>query len=286
MNWSLEKVTDTFGVQISNIDVLALSKKDISRVKHLLYRNKLIVIKNQKLEPQDYIKFAQQFGQPKKFELKNYSLPNYPEIMVLNNKKSKKNNYGGKNVGNMWHSDSSYLNQPLPITMLWAKEITLNEGHTLFIDMVAAFKRLTESQKESLVNTYTEHSVQKTYKVTENEVNKSIEEILTFISEKHPPVKHPTIFSHPITKESALYLSPGYSSKIIDFSIDESNKIFHEIFQQVIQKKYTLTFKWEKNDLVIWDNRSLIHSATEISDEADRIMYRIGVQDCDFFKGD
>jgi taurine dioxygenase len=116
-------------------------------------------------------------------------------------------------------------------------------------------------------------------------LGESIAEIFARVGKSFPAARHPTIISHPVTGNDALYLSPGYTVRICGCTEEESRDILSRIFNHVIQPQKVFAYRWEPHDLLIWDNRSVIHSATPVPDDADRLMYRIGVTDGPFFGG-
>jgi taurine dioxygenase len=74
-------------------------------------------------------------------------------------------------------------------------------------------------------------------------------------------------------------MNPIYTTSIVGISQTESDNYLKEIFEFTLQKKHILRYKWNKNDLVIYDNRSLIHTATPIDENARRVIYRLGIME-------
>jgi taurine dioxygenase len=183
----------------------------------------------------------------------------------------------------MWHSDSSYLPDPLPLTFLHAQRVPAGLGDTLFVDMQAALDGLPPDLRHLIAGRHAEHDVRWTYKVKDSDLGESIAEIFARIGKSFPAVCHSTIISHPVTGKDALYLSPGYTVRLCGYSEEESRDILGRVFKQVLQPQLIVGYQWEPQDLLIWDNRSVIHCATPIPDNVDRLMYRIGVTDGPFF---
>lgn len=96
------------GKSISDLNITELHTKNIEEIKSLIYENGVLVFKNQKVILRQLIDFSKLLGNIQVFNLRNYSLPEYPEIVVLNNQ-NKVDGFGAKDVGHGWHSDASYF---------------------------------------------------------------------------------------------------------------------------------------------------------------------------------
>ena len=281
----IENLTETFGAAITDFNVVDASENDFQRIQDLLYDRKVVALKRQDIDRPSFQAFAQRFGSLEPFKLKNYHDPEYPNILVINNLNTGKS-VGARKLGNMWHSDSSYLETPLALTFLHAQAVPENEGDTLFVDMVAALGDLPDNLREKILGRVIEHDVRWTYKVKETDLGESISEILARLSKDTGAVRHPPTVTHPVTKRTALYVNPGYSTRIVDASEAESLDLLRSIEEFLTQPSRVFPYRWESHDILIWDNRSVIHCATELSPGANRRMHRIGVTDREFFGND
>ncbi len=276
------ELTKSFVSVIENVDLAQPTSSDLNDIKKLLYERKVLVFKRQTIDRHAYLNFARQFGALQQFRLKNYHDPEFPEILVINNL-NRGDTIGARKIGNIWHNDSSYLPAPLPLTFLHAQRVPDGVGDTLFVDMAAALEELPKELLERTIDRQVEHDVRMTYKVQSSDVGDSISEILARVSSSWPASVHPAIISHPATGKKALYISPGYSVRIRGYSEEDSRALLESLFEHVFRPDRIFAHRWEKDDLVIWDNRTVVHSATAVPDDADRLMYRIGVTDGEFF---
>ncbi|WP_161974295.1 MULTISPECIES: TauD/TfdA dioxygenase family protein [Agrobacterium tumefaciens complex] len=275
-------LTTSFASAIEDFDAQRATDEELRQLQELVYSRKVVAIKDQKIDRKSYQDFAARFGSLEPFKLKNYHDPEFPSILVINNL-NRGQAVGARKLGNMWHSDSSYLATPLALTFLHAQRVPENAGDTLFVDTEAALADLPGNLLERIKSRHAEHDVRWTYKVKETDIGESISEIFARIGREFAAAVHPTIITHPVTGRNALYLNPGYSSRIRDYSESESRTLLDEVFSQVLQPDRIFAYRWAANDILIWDNRSVIHSATDIPDDADRLMHRIGVNDREFF---
>ncbi|WP_339448147.1 TauD/TfdA dioxygenase family protein [Pseudomonas sp. EA_5y_Pfl2_R50] len=278
-------LAETFVTAVTDFDINTASLDEIRAIQELVYERKVVALKNQTLTREGYQQFAACFGELEQFKLKSYHDPAYPNILVINNRNGA-GAVGARKLGNMWHSDSSYLAEPLPLTMLHAQQIPSTGGDTLFVDMQSVYDDLPKDLYERVKNRQAVHDVRWTYKVKEDDVGESIQEIFTRLEQTFPASTHPTVAVHPRTQRESLYVNPGYTTRISGYSQEQSRALLDELFAFALTPERVFNYQWESDDLLIWDNRSVLHCATELSRDAERVMFRIGVNDGEFFARD
>lgn len=275
-------LSESFVTEVTDFDINTASLDDIHALQTLVYDRKVVAIKNQSLTREGYQQFASCFGALEQFKLKSYHDPAYPNILVINNRNGG-GAIGARKLGNMWHSDSSYLSSPLPLTMLHAQQVPEAAGDTLFVDMQAVYEDLPKDLYEKIRNRQAVHDVRWTYKVKDDDLGESIQEIFTRLSQSFPASTHPTVAVHPRTQRESLYVNPGYTTRVSGYSEEQSSALLTELFEFALTSERIFNYQWEVNDLLIWDNRSVLHCATELPPDAERVMFRIGINDGEFF---
>ena len=277
----------SFVTAIVDFDIATATDRDIATIRELTYSRKVVALKNQPMNRDAYLRFARHFGVPEQFRLKNYHDPEYPDILVIDNRNGGAvgNSVGARKLGNMWHSDSSYLTEPLSLSFLHAQRVPAGEGQgdTLFVDMQEALRTLPAHLRERIEGRQAKHDVRWTYKIKQSDLGESMMEIIQRLATTVPAVLHPAILRHRHTGRETLYLSPGYTTHIEGYSDEDSRALLDEVFAHVLRPENVFTYRWETNDLLIWDNRSVIHCATDLPPEAERVMHRIGINDGGFF---
>ncbi|PLR40663.1 hypothetical protein CYR55_05105 [Chimaeribacter californicus] len=271
-----------FVTAVTGFDITTAGDPEIAQLRDLLYRRKVVALKHQRISREAYQQFAARFGELEPFKLKNYHDPAYPHILVLNNRNSG-GGVGARKLGNMWHSDSSYLPAPLPLTFLHAQRVPEAAGDTLFIDMQAALAALPDDLCAQIAGRTAQHDVRWTYKVKADDLGESLQEIVDRLHRTFPASTHPAIAHHPRTGAQSLYLNPGYTSQVNGYEGDRGRTLLTAITDWVLTTQPRFAYRWEANDMLLWDNRSVWHCATPLPPEADRLMYRIGVNDGPFF---
>ena len=226
--------TETLGIGISihGVDANTATAAEMSTIKDLLYRNRLIVLKDQAVSEQQYCDFANRFGFPVPYLQENYRHPDFPLIFVSSNVKSDGQQIGVPRTGGYWHSDTSFEKEPKVITMLMPKVLPANHPRsTRFVDMAAVYAELPQATKDKLAGAEFLHSGRYRYKIRPDNVGYDIFEILQAIDAFAPPVRHPAVIEHPYTKEKVLYANSGFTIGIADRSLDESAALLQGDFR-------------------------------------------------------
>src|SRR5215210_2680481 len=109
------------GCSVTGVDAAKATKSQLKQLRDLLYKNRLIVLKDQNLDEQAYCDFAKRVGNPVPYLQDNYHHPEFPLIFVSSNVKSEGKQIGVARTGGYWHSDTSFEPDPKFITMLMPK---------------------------------------------------------------------------------------------------------------------------------------------------------------------
>ena len=269
------------GCSIFGVEANTLAGPEMQPLKDLLYRNRLIVLKDQVLTDQQYCDFATRFGFPVPYLQANYHHPDFPLIFVSSNVKKGGKQIGVPRTGGYWHSDTAFEKEPKVITMLMPKVLPRSfPRSTRFIDMAEVYAALPQATKDKLDGAQFSHSGRWRYKVRPEDVGMDISEILQMIDNVAPPVLHPAVIEHPHTKERILYANRGFTIGIAGWSTDESAKLLKEIFDFAESERFIKEVRWSMGDIIIWDNRFLSHaSGRNDGAEEETMMYRITLKD-------
>ena len=279
------------GSNVYDIDVKSASPEELKQLQQELYKNRIIIIKNQNLSEQHYVDFAEKFGFPEPYLQSHYNHPDFPLIFVSSNVKQTGRQIGVARTGGYWHSDTAFETNPKIITMLMPKVLPKTVTRTTrFIDMSAVYNALPESIIEQIENESFIHSGRYRYKIRPEDAGLDIAEMLELIDYYQPPVHHPAIMKHPVTGEKIIYGSRGFTIGITNKSLDESHNLLTEIFDFAETQAFIKEVIWEMGDLIIWDNRFLVHSSGRkkapsdniheaVTKEEETMMYRITMKD-------
>ena len=185
-----------------------------------------------------------------------------------------------------FHTDWSFLDVPPAGTILYGITIPPHGGNTLYADQVAAYERLPDHLRETADSLTAIHSAQRgyapggAYDANDQAAGRSMK-ILS--SEKaFETCEHPFVRTHRETGEKALYSSAAYIIGFADMPKAESDTLILDFYRHQTQEELIYSHKWEKDMLVMWDNRSLLHAATGGYDGYDRLLHRTTIADTAF----
>ena len=245
-------------------DLRKLSEQDLKRLKSALYKYGVIFFKNQNLTYSIYLKFAKNFGKLANYpRLKGLS-KKYPQITVVQRKRTDK----GPSFGEQFHTDSIYTKKPPRFTMLLSKIVPKKgTANTEFCSQYLAYKQLPSIIKNKLKKVKAIYSSEGPISITTKERVKEKGKIIKELKSTHKVLKK-------INENYAIYCSPGH---FINFkpNIKNKSKLKKFLFSHQVKKKFQYSMPWEKNQLAIWDNRSLLHQATPF--KGNRLMHRITI---------
>jgi taurine dioxygenase len=279
------------GCAVRGVDVRDVTSDVVRQVHDLVFRKRLVVLKDQTLDEQGLVDFAHQLGEPVPYLQANYHHPKQPLIFVSSNVKAADGTrLGVARTGGYWHSDTSFEAQPKTLTLLSPRILSKHSVRaTRFIDMSEVYRALPESLKNALEGQRLLHSGRWRYKVRAEDAGFDITEILQMIDNVAPPTAHPALITHPYTGERVVYASRGFVIGIEGMSQAESSRILTELFDFAESPRFVRDVAWHLGDLILWDNRSLQHSSgrnasaasvqQQAREEVDTMMYRITIRD-------
>ncbi len=270
----LSPLSPRFGVAISGIDLeRPLDDAEFAEVHRIFVDRKLVCFKGQSLSAQGQIAFSRRFGPLEVHLLTQYNHPDHPEIFRLSNRVVDGKPMGIADGGSYWHSDFAFQEHPAKATLLNALEIPPAGGDTLFVDMEAAYDALPAQWKHRLQGLGAVHRYRRkpstdgqSTRVELNEAQKA----------QTPDVVHPLIRTNPDTGRKSIFAHKGMTAEIVGLPPQESDEILSFLFEHTIRPEFRYDFRWSPGDVVMWDNRSTMHSATtrDLPAGQHRTLYR------------
>ncbi|WP_445373684.1 (3R)-3-[(carboxymethyl)amino]fatty acid oxygenase/decarboxylase [Photorhabdus tasmaniensis] len=280
-------------VEIYSFDYSSSSDEEVKKIRDMVYSNKIVVLKNQVLTPKQYVELSQLLGTPEAYYQSMYHHDEEKDIFVSSNIDRDGKQFGVPRTGKFWHADYAFMKKPFAITLVYPQVIPSKARGTYFIDMGAVYKSLTDELKEKLDDAYCKHSVRKYFKIRPGDIYRPLNEVIEEVESETPEVIHSAVIKHPVTKENILYINEGFTQGIFDKNGNDMGK---EFLNYLINYSGQLTEnphgsflhlqQFEENDLIIWDNRSLVHCAKHTSATEPSESFRITLHDeYEYYKG-
>jgi taurine dioxygenase len=275
----LRPLSDGFGVEVDGVDLASpLSNSVFKEVERAFFAGQVMVFHGQRLTPAQFHAFAQRFGPPEPHVIDQFHHPACAEILILSNVIKDGVPTGLADAGTYFHTDYSYLDIPARCTMLYSIVVPKIGGDTLFANQYAAYDDLSAAMKARVENLIGLHHYGNRDDL--NEASRTVASVLTDEQKNRMNwVRHRIARAHPVTGRKALYAVSGSSFGIEGMPDDEAVALLDELKAHATQPKYLYRLKYRVGDLVIWDNASLLHSATLIDPNDARTLWRITVKE-------
>lgn len=266
----VEPISGALGAKISGVNLADnLSDQAIAEIRKALLEYLVIFFQDQAhITPEQQTQFAERFGGLVDYPMVK-GLEGTPHVIPVVKLPDEKINFGG-----LWHTDTTYLQEPPLGSILLAREIPPTGGDTEFANMYAAYDALSPALREFLdgltvVNTSAKARVSDTRKHR-------------IAAQDQPPAKelvaeHPAIRTHPETGRKALYVSFAHAVRFKELSIDESELILDFLYEHQIKPAFVHRFKWSEGDAAFWDNRSCQHNPINDYHGYKRVMHRVTI---------
>ena len=267
----VKKLSPILGAEISGIDLsLPITDKLQVELNQLFAEYAVLVFPGQPLSPPQFMKAAEIFGSLMEQQIKKFTLPQYP-LVGYNSTKDLPIVNGKLQVrGENYHTDHSNDLEPPKATSLIAVEIPSFGGDTQFVDTRKAFDDLSNELKQKIIRLKSLH-VHQSSRSPRSFAKLSADEMV-----KIPKTIQPLVIQHPDNKRAALYLNTGRMEGIEGMDEDEAYKLIEELYSHATQPKYEYRHKWRVGDMVIWDNRAVMHQANADYDPNEyRYLYRV-----------
>src|SRR5579859_7320203 len=271
MGIEVTRVSRALGAIVSGVDISQdLPRSAIQEITALLIEHKVLFFRDQPLTPQAQRDFAARFGTLHVHPIYPV-LPELPEILLLDNHES----FLPDNDN--WHTDVTFSRTPPLAGLLAAKRIPSVGGDTLWSDSAAAYEALSEPMRRLLDGLTARHSVAKSFPPERWQNDPAFKERYERAVAKHPPVDHPVVRTHPVSKRKGLFVNQGFTTHINELRPTESRVLLEFLYAHVAQQEFTIRWRWKVDDVAFWDNRNTQHYAVADYLPERRTMHRATV---------
>lgn len=261
--------TSGIGAEVRRLDLSRpLDSETFEQLNQVFLDYQVLFFRGQELTPQQYSDFARAFGEPGEY-LFAEGLEGFPHITEIVKTETETTGFG-----DFWHSDSTYLASPPKITMLYARQVPLRGGDTLFADMYAVHDDLSPGLQAALASL---DAVNSASGIPRDE--NVYREVKSRNSEQRErSAVHPVVRVHDETGRRAIYVNGAHTQRFDGMTREESLPLLNPLFARVGRPEYSFRLRWEKNTLAMWDNRCVQHYALNDYHGFRRVMQRIIIQ--------
>jgi taurine dioxygenase len=267
-------ITHLSGYTGAEVDGVDLTKpvEDVlrNRLNRAFVERSVLVFRDQHLSPQQLLSAVQLFGEVFPQHNTRFALPECPQIHYISNQDAFPD---GKRYipGEGYHTDHSNAAEPPKATVLHAVQLPDQGGDTQFVNMHRAYEDLLPATKMRIGDLRAVHVYQSRHS------ERKLMGLSDAARQKVPDaVMHPLVRTHPESGRKAIYLNPIRIEGIVGMEEQEALTLLQELLAHSTQPKYEYRHRWRQGDLVMWDNRCLLHKANGDYDMRQvRYLYRI-----------
>jgi taurine dioxygenase len=265
------RVTRSLGAVVTGVDLSQnLPQSTIERLNELMVEHKVLFFRDQPVTPHTQRDFAARFGSLHVHPIYPV-LPDLPEILLLDNHEA----FLPDNDN--WHTDVTFSKTPPLAGILAAKRIPPVGGDTLWSDCTAAYEALSEPVRRLLDGLTAQHWVAKSFPPERWQNDPAFKERYERAVAKHPPVNHPVVRTHPVSRRKGLFVNEGFTTHINELKPRESETLLRFLSTHLSQQEFTIRWRWKVDDVAFWDNRNTQHYAIADYLPERRTMHRATV---------
>jgi taurine dioxygenase len=232
-----------------------------------LLAHHVLLFENQPVTPEQHRALAQGFGRLHIHPIYPQA-PGVPEIVVLDN------HADNLPDNDNWHTDVTFIQTPPMGSLLSARQLPPHGGDTLWSSNIAAWEALSAPMQRMLDGLHAEHDMVKSFPA--HRFARTPDERVTWEAacKANPPVFHPVVRTHPESGRKGLFVSEGFTTRILDLSAAESDAVLRLLISHNARPEFTVRWRWKVGDFAFWDNRLTQHYAVADYLPHRRVMHR------------
>lgn len=255
-----EPLHPDFGVRITGIDLsLPLSEETREEMRAAIDAHSFVYFPEQPFDDDRQLAFTRLFGEPEPNHVKQGQEGKVDYFGTIGNVQDDGTAIGNSHKktifltgNNMWHSDSSFREVPATLSIMCVYETPAEGGATEFVSARAAYRRLPDETKRRIDPLLAVHDyVFSRSKVGPDAVTPSHAASL-------PPVRQKLVRANPRTGEKNYFVG-SHAKEIVGWSFEDSRALIDDLMDRATQEAHVYSHDWKPGDLVIWDNRCLLH---------------------------
>ena len=269
--FTIQRLSPHLGAEILGVD-LARGVDDalFSAIYDAFLQYQVLLFGTQQLPPGKQVELARHFGEVQIHVMDQYHADGHPELYRLSNLDER-----GKPTGKhpdkgtlAWHTDGSWKERTGQATILYAEIVPDEGGETHFCDMYGAYQRLSPEWKARIAGLRAVHNL------NFSRTRRHGEDPMTEAQKREvPPVDHPIVRTHPETGRRCVFLG-DHAEYVVGMAYDEGRALIEELNALVVPPDLTYEHRWKPGELIAWDNRCVMHRATDYDPATQRRVIR------------
>ncbi|HET7526801.1 MAG TPA: TauD/TfdA family dioxygenase [Burkholderiaceae bacterium] len=271
----ISALTPRLGARIAGVRLAdGVSDAQFAEIYRAFLRHQVLLFEPQELPPAAQVAFARRFGEVQVHVMNQYHADGHPELYRLSNL-DEHGRPSGKHPDRgtlAWHTDGSWSRVTGQATIIYGEVVPARGGETHFCDMYGAYERLSPAWKARISGLPAVHNLDFSRNRRHGE-----DPMTEAQKRERPPVDHPIVRLHPETRRRCVYLG-DHAESIVGMPYDEGRALIEELNALIVHPDLTYEHRWSARELLLWDNRCVLHRATPFDLEREgRVVRRCTV---------
>lgn len=265
------------GAEVRGVSLATMTDEQAEIVHQAWLKHLVLLFRDQDIGDAEQIAFSARFGELDLAPLDQGgrpAVPEHPEMTVISNVVEKGRAIGALGAGEaVWHIDMSYNQVPPLGSALYAYEVPSSGGDTGFLNCYAAYETLPDGLKARIETLNLKHDATLNSAGLQRTHLDAVTDVTT-----SPGAIHPAYHVHPETGRRALYLGRRRHGYVVGLPVEESEELLDALWAHATQEKFSWHHKWRVGDLVLWDNRCVMHRRDPFDGSERRVMHRTQIK--------
>lgn len=283
----IHPLSDRIAAEISGVDLAApMSDAVFERIYQAWLDHQVLRFRGQSITDPQMIAFSRRFGELDVAPIAGHGkafVEGLPEMFVISNVVENGAPIGSLGDGEcLWHTDMSYAPIPPKASCLYSLEVPEGQGDTGFLNMYHAYETLPEALRKQVEGRTIKHETRYTLDGFDREGGAPLAEVKAkgiFDVVALPGTSHPIVRTHPETGRKALYIGRRQNTCVNGLPVEESEALLDALWAHAEDLgARTWHQRWRVGDLVIWDNRCVMHRRDAFSPDVRRVMHRTQIK--------
>lgn len=270
-----KKLHSKFGVEIGGVDLsIPLSSSQQTEIEISLVRHGLLLFRNQALTMDRQAQITKSIGPPISHIVNDFNSKINPAITILSNVIDGSGKLiGADRSGMQWHTDGSFRSEPPDATILYGFECPPIGANTEFCSAISLLSALQADEQDCLAECIGVHDYEFYWNTYQSNRSPLPQETL----KATPRRKHPALRTHPVSGLNGIFFMKCMTPLLLGPVKNNGIEVIEKTDEMANCTSQKYSHEWENGDLLIWDNRSMFHRATEFDNSHRRIMHRSSV---------
>lgn len=271
-------VSEAIGAEIRGVNLGYIDTNTLDQIQQSWISHCVLLFRDQQITARELVKFSKHFGDldiAPPNENGQVGVDGFPEVLVLSNVKENGRPIGALGNGEaQWHTDMNYIDQPPLGSVLLGVEVPDQGGNTGFCNMYGALEELPDLLRRQIDGLQIKHDSS----TNSAGLLRKGADLVTDVT-ACPGAVHPIVRTHPETGRQALYLGRRRNAYIMGLPAADSEALLDDLWAHATQPKYAWHHKWREGDVIMWDNRCVMHRRDSFDETKRRIMHRTQIKD-------